>query len=325
MPPRALPLLALSLSVTGLVVDAARAAAAVPTVTLGQDVHGVDVLMPVVGAGSWLYNDSVAYDSYCKAFAAGYTFVDTAWGYGNERGVGAAIRDCWEGARDELFVMTKIPGGLNASATAAAHADNLAWLGLDYVDHLMTHFPADWAATPARSSPAARQEEWLALEDVYKRGEARSIGISHYCASHIDDVLAVATVPPSVNQVEYHVGSGDVDEVIAKCAASGIYFMSFSPLCGPCDTTPEDSLISGQLVTAIGAKYNVSGSQVALRWIVQQALEKPFMAGVIPKSDNPEHIAANADLFSFELSADDMATLSAATMPAAEPGDCDVP
>ena len=222
--------------------------------------------------------------------------------------------------------MTKIPGGLNASETAAAHADNLAWLGLDYVDHLMTHFPADWEATPARARPRRARRSGSALEEVHKAGEARSIGISHYCTSHIDDVLAVATVPPTVNQVEYHIGSGDdVDDVIAKCAASGIYFMSFSPLCGPCDTTPEDSLISGQLVSAIGAKYNVSGSQVALRWIVQQALERPFMAGVIPKSDNPEHIAANADLFSFELSADDMATLSAATMPAAEPGDCDVP
>ena len=78
-----------------MLVVAARAA--IPTVTLGKDVHGVDVLMPVAGAGSWLYNDSVAYDSYCKAFAAGYTFVDTAWGYGNERGVGARSRTAGRG------------------------------------------------------------------------------------------------------------------------------------------------------------------------------------------------------------------------------------
>ena len=99
--------------------------------------------------------------------------------------------------------MTKIPGGLNASEVAAAHADNMRWLNLTYVDHLMTHFPADWDVTPARSSKAARQEEWKALEAIYQAGEARSIGISHYCTQHIDDVLEIATVRPSVNQVEW--------------------------------------------------------------------------------------------------------------------------
>jgi len=209
----------------------------------------------------------------------------------------------------------------------------------------MTHFPADWDATPALSSPAARQEEWKALEAIYHAGEARSIGVSHYCPNHIDDVLEVATVRPSVNQVEYHIGSGDVDGVIDKCKEEGIHFMSFSALCGPCDVTPEDNLISGQLVTAIGAKcrarveriprrasrealsrYNVSGSQVSLRFVVQQALENPtYWGGVIPKSDNADHIAEDLDIFSFELSDDDMATLAAATLPAGTGGDCDVP
>ena len=124
--------------------DAMRASATdVPTVTLGQDVDGKDVIMPLVGAGTWQYNDTVAYDSVCKAFDAGYIFVDTAWGYGNEKGVGQAIQDCWLGkgkAREDLFVMTKIPGGLDTEGVQQAHADNMEWLQLDYVDHLMTHF-----------------------------------------------------------------------------------------------------------------------------------------------------------------------------------------
>ena len=77
----------------------------------------------------------------------------------------------------------------------------MAWLQLDYVDHLMTHFPADWSETPERSSPERRQEEWLALESIYNKGEARSIGISHYCTQHIDDIMEVATVNPSIDQV----------------------------------------------------------------------------------------------------------------------------
>merc|ERR1712070_866612 len=214
-----------------------------------------------------------------------------------------------------------IPGGLDHDETLAAHRENMDQLGLTYVDHLMTHFPADWSATPERANPARRQAEWMALEKIYKDGEARSIGVSHYCSNHIDDVLAVATV----KQVEYHVGSGDVDDVIEKCKKEGIHFMSFSPLCGPCDISdPKYSLITGDLVTSIGAKYGKSGSQVALRYIVQQALHTEHFGGVIPKSNNPAHLASNIDLFDFELSDEDMAALSAATEPAAEAGDCDV-
>ena len=123
----------------------ARAGTTIPAVTLGQDVSGKDVVMPLVGAGTWQYNSSVAYDSVCKSFDAGYTFVGTANGYGNEEGVGQAIQDCWLGkgkAREDLFVMTKIPGGLDIAGVQAAHDDNMKWLQLDYVDHLMTHFPA---------------------------------------------------------------------------------------------------------------------------------------------------------------------------------------
>jgi diketogulonate reductase-like aldo/keto reductase len=297
----------------------ASASAAVPTISLGTDIHGVDVLQPMVGAGTWQYNDTVSYQSVCAAFEAGYTFVDTANGYGNQKGVGAAIKDCWKGKREDLFVMTKIPGGLDHEETLAAHRENMDQLGLTYVDHLMTHFPADWGVTPERSTPERRQAEWKALEKIYNSGEARSIGVSHYCSNHIDDVLAVATVRPSVNQVEYHVGSQDIDHVIEKCKQEGIHFMSFSTLCGPCDITdPKYSLITGDLVTSIGAKYGKSGPQVSLKYSVQQGF------AVIPKSANPSHLASNIDLFDFELSDEDMAALSSATQPVASGGDCDV-
>jgi len=304
----------------------AGASAAIPTVSLGKDVHGVEVLKPLVGSGTLQYNDTIAYQSVCAAFEAGYTFVDTANGYGNQKGVGKAIKDCWKGKREDLFVMTKIPGGLDYDETLKAHRENMEQLGLDYVDHLMTHFPADWGATPERSNPARRQAEWRALEKTYNDGEARSIGVSHYCSNHIQDVLDVATIKPSVNQVEYHVGSQDIDQVIDKCKQEGIHFMSYSPLCGPCEISdPKDSLITGDLVTSIGSKYGKSGSQVALRYIVQQALANPdYFGGVIPKSNNPAHLASNIDLFDFELSDDDMVALGAATEPPAEAGDCDV-
>jgi 2,5-diketo-D-gluconate reductase A len=291
---------------------------AIPTITIGFDVHGDPVDMPLVGAGTWQYNDTMAYQSLCAAFSVGYNFVDTAFGYHNEDGVGKAIRDCWEKPREELFVMTKIPGGLNTQQVYAAHKQNLMQLGLDYVDHLMVHFPADW--NEEHASPELRQEGWLSLEKIYKSGEARSIGISHYCRQHIHDIIDVATVLPSINQVEYHVGSQDIDNVRETCKVYGITFMSFSPLCGPCKYEAEDSLINGNLVTEIASHYkDVSGSQVALRYIAQQGIP------VIPKSHSKEHLASNFDIFGFELSDEDMQQLAAATQPAAEGGDCDVP
>jgi len=289
----------------------------IPTQEIAPGVH-----MPLVGAGTWQYNDSVVIGSLCDSFAAGYTFVDTAWGYGNQRGVGAAIADCWEGTREELFITTKIPGGLNTTEVMQYHEQNLEWLGVDYVDLLLTHFPCDWAETPERCNKARRQEQWYAMEALVDAKTTRSIGVSHYCKSHIDDVQEIATVPIALNQVEYHIGSGDIDDVIEYCADNEIYFQSFSPLCGPCTYNASDSLVSGDQVTAIGAAHNVSGAQVSLKFVVQQAQAGKYMAGVIPKSDNPAHIAANIDLFSFNLTSDEMDQLTATTVPPAEEGDC---
>jgi len=306
----------------------------IPSITIGVDVAGEDVNLPLLGAGTWQYNDTIAYESVCKAFRQGYTFVDTASNYKNQKGVGRAIKDCWTRDRKDLFVMTKIPGGLGSAEALSAAQENLEDLQLEYVDHLMTHFPADFDVTPSRSSREARQEEWLVLESIYYDGKARSIGMSHYCPSHIDDVLDIASVQPAINQVEYHVGSGDVDHVIEKCKETGITFMSFSPLCGPCEYAPEDSLVHGKIVSEIAENYaNVSGSQVALRFIVQQALSekssrtdnRSYIGGVIPKSNNVDHIRSNMDIFSFQLNQEDMEKLRNTQRPAGEGGDCEVP
>jgi len=300
-----------------LLITKAASSSSVPHKFIGEDIHGTPVNLPLLGTGTWQFNNTIAYESVCQSFHAGYNFVDTAYGYGNQKGVGLAIRDCWQKPREELFVMTKVPGGLNASQVHAIHRKNLAELGLEYVDHLMTHFPADWREEVA--SPENRREEWSALEEIYYRGEARSIGVSHYCESHLLDILKVATVMPSINQVEYHIGSRDVDNVIQACETLGITFMSFSPLCGPCKYEEEDSLVDGKLVTDIASHHpNVTGSQVALRYIIQQGIP------VIPKSNSRNHIDSNLDIFSFELSLDDMDQLAGATKPSAERGDCNV-
>jgi aryl-alcohol dehydrogenase-like predicted oxidoreductase len=141
----------------------------IPTKYIGDDVHGWPVHLPLLGAGTWQYNDTMAYESLCKAFGEGVTLVDTAFGYGNEKGVHAAIVDCFDivrRPRSDLFVLTKVPGGLSFEETMGAHHQNLFQLQLDYVDHLMLHFPADWEENHA--SPVQRQEQWAALEEIYR-------------------------------------------------------------------------------------------------------------------------------------------------------------
>jgi len=276
--------------------------------------------MPLVGLGTWQYNSSVAEKAVTEALKIGNRHIDTALGYGNQVGVGSALKKS-KLARRDYFVTSKIPGGLNTSATEAALQQVLQQLGLDYVDLLLVHFPASWAGAGGAET---RKEEWLALEKWAKAGKARAIGVSHYCKSHIEDILSVATLPIALNQVMYHVGMGMSPNLGSDfkdyCQSVGIVYMSFSTLCGPCGKDKLE-LISGPLVTEIGKAHNVSGPQVALRWAVQQGIP------VVPKSSNPAHLKEDFDLFSFSLSQSEMAMLTSATSPAtgaADSGDCEV-
>lgn len=258
--------------------------------------------------------------------------VDTALVYGNQKGVGRALKDS-KRARESYFLTTKIPGGLNASATQSSLDQDLAELQVDYVDLMLVHYPCTMDAKQA-GGKASRQAMWRVMEQFVKAGKARAIGVSHYCKRHLQDVLDIATVPVSVNQVQFHVGMGHAgpdatdNEQFAK--DHGITYQSFSPLCGPCTDAagnPDRSLITGPLVVGIGRKYNKSGAQVSLRWQVQQGIP------VIPKTDAVAHLQQNIDIFDWELDADDMARLSAATAPAvagvgtgvnATSGDCTI-
>jgi len=298
----------------------------IPARKIGVDVHGRDVMMPLGGVGTWMYNDTAAEAEVLSALSFGARLIDTANMYGNQVGVKSAIAKS-SVALSELFISTKVPGGLNTSATIAAHEDNLKQLGTESVDLLLTHFPCGFPTSPTGApvncNKASRQATWKGLESLYKAGKARAIGVSHYCQKHIEDVLEIATVPIAVNQEEWHVGMGtDPQGLVSFCKKHGISYQSFSPLCGPCAPKDHMELITGKMVTDIGKAHNVSGVQVSLKWLVQQG------SPVVPKSSNPAHLHQDLDLFSFDLTEDEMAQLSAATSPAsAEPvsGDCQLP
>lgn len=309
----------------------------VPTRHLGFDVNGESVDVPLVGEGSWLYNSTIAKLAVKTAFTlkpTPFRHIDTAYDYFNSDGIGEALTEL-NLKRESFFVTTKIEGGLSMEDTIKEHAVNLKNLSLSYVDLLLVHFPCD--LTTHTGGTAGRQAQWRALEAQYMEGKARAIGVSHFCERHMEDIYSMPpVVKPMVNQVQFHVGMGTAginatDLTFEYCKKHGLVYQSFSPLCGPCcmgqpdNCTMNRELLTGDLVTSIGAKYNKTGAQVSLRWQVQQHIP------VIPKSGNPVHLAQNIDLFSWELSEDDMHTLTSATSPPVGgvdgkiSGDCGLP
>lgn len=179
----------------------AVAPAKVPTIEIAP---GVD--MPLVGIGTWQYDSMTAASEVTNALRLGYRHIDTAIGYKNQLGVGHAIHTGIEGLgipRKQMFVVSKIPGGLNQSAATEQLELSVSQLFPEaesaYVDLMLIHFPATWGGVGGK---AMRQEEWRAMEAFAKAGKARAIGISHYCKRHLNDILEIATIKPAVNQVQ---------------------------------------------------------------------------------------------------------------------------
>jgi len=224
-------------------------------------------------------------------------------------GVGMAIQNR---SRDSFFLISKV-GGLDAVSVPSQEYSgikktldsSMESLGVEYVDVMLLHFPP---LEVIGSRCKAMQEQWRAMEEFYKAGRARAIGVSNYCQSEIECILQKAEVTPAVNQVQYHVGMGEDPRGLKSYLDSkGIVMQAYSPLGGNAE------LISGDLVTSIGQKYNKTGAQVSLRFIAEQQL--PFNT----VSTNPKHLQQDLDVFSFKFGSEDLDTLKAATSPAGEP------
>ena len=285
---------------------AALAVGKLPTLTIGHDVQGRPVEMPLVGFLATNETETAS------ALAVGHRLIDTALTYDNQAAIARAIAAVGV-KRDELFISTKVPGGLGSAGTISAHEQNLRQLNMTGVGLLLTHFPCGFPTSPGgplvNCSKAARQSTWRGLETLYKAGKARAIGVAHFCQRHIKDILEIATVPIAVAREEWHVGmSPDPFGLVSFCRDRGISFQSSSPLCGNCGAERKE-LITGPLVQRIGRAHNVTGAQVALRWLVQSG------SPVTPASANPKHLREDLELFNFTLSDAEMAQLNLATSP----------
>jgi len=248
--------------------------------------------IPQVGAGTWPLDDAEAAEVVATAIEVGYRHLDTATRYGNETGVGEGIRRSGI-AREELFVTTKLDGEFQGSDRAIGGLRAaLDRLQLDYVDLLLIHWPV-----PARDEYVST---WRTFEKLHAEGLARAIGVSNFKPAHLDRLAAETSVVPAVNQIQISPAIERLEQR-AYDDAHGIVTQSWSPLGGG---SGARSLLAEPVLVDIAARLERTPAQVVVRWHVQNGLV------VIPKSSDRDRLAQNLDVFSFELSAEDLASIA---------------
>jgi len=244
------------------------------------------VLIPRLGLGVYQSAQGKETESaVAYALEIGYRLIDTASAYGNEADVGRAVK--FSGiSRADLFITTKVwNSDQGYENTLNAFDDSLAKLDMDYVDLYLIHWPAT----------ATRLETWRALEQIYRQGRCRAIGISNFLVEHIKELLSEYKVVPVVNQVEFSPFLYQ-KKLFDFCERKGIKLEAYSPL-------TQGKKLSNRTVVRIGKKYGKSPAQVLIRWAMQHGLI------VIPKSVHRSRVKENFEVFDFEIAHEDMADL----------------
>jgi len=246
-----------------------------------------DVAIPQLGFGVFRVDDGgdVA-AAVTAALDAGYRHIDTAAIYRNEDGVGRAIAAS-DIDRSDIFVTTKLWNSDQGYDSALAAVDaSLAKLGLDYVDLYLVHWP----------KPEHMRDTWRAMEEIKASGKTRAIGVSNFLPEHLDQLREHAVVDPSINQIEFHPHLQS-PSLVDYCDENGIVVQAWSPL-------KAGQIIDDAQLTTIADSHGVTVAQVVLRWLIQRGIV------AIPKSVTPSRIASNAELYGFELSDAEMATIN---------------
>lgn len=261
------------------------------TVTLS---NGVKV--PMLGLGTWFIDDSKAAEAVKQAAEIGYRHFDTAQAYGNERGVGEGIRTCGID-RDKLFVTSKVAAEHKTYGEAMAGINRtLELMELDYLDMMIIHSPQPWDKVNQSEDRYAEgnREAWKALEDAYKDGKIRAIGVSNFQIGDIENLLETAEIPPMVNQILLHI-SNTPAELVEYCQNKNIAVEAYSPIA-------HGEILNQPEIKAIAEKYKVTVPQLCIRYTLQLG------AISLPKTANPEHMKSNA-MVDFEISEADMEAL----------------
>ena len=253
--------------------------------------NGVE--MPILGFGVYQMNDPEECErSVYDALQAGYRLIDTAAAYQNEEAVGSAIRRSGV-PREELFITTKLwiqDAGYESAGEAFGRS--LKRLGLDYLDLYLIHQPFGDV-----------YGSWRAMEELYREGRARAIGVSNFHPDRVMDFIVHNKVVPAVNQIETHPFHQQV-ETQRFLQEQGVQIESWGPF-----AEGRNNLFGNELLLSVGGKYGKSVAQVVLRWLIQRGVV------VIPKSVRRERIVENFDVFDFELSDEEMRRITSLAHP----------
>lgn len=257
----------------------------VPKITLNNG-----IVMPQFGLGVWQAQEGGEVELAVKtALEHGYRLIDTAAIYGNEVGVGMAIKGSGI-PRDELFVTTKLWNDQQGyDSTLKAFDESLQKLGTGYIDLYLIHWPMP------RTGKFI--ESWQAMEKLYNDKRVRAIGVSNFKPTHLRELLKVAKVVPSLNQIELH-PKLQQHETREFCDQQGIKVESYSPI------MRGGELLNDPVLAGLADKHQKTPAQIVLRWHIQNGLI------VIPKSVTPARIQENIDIFDFALDDEDMAAIA---------------
>lgn len=252
------------------------------TVTLNNG-----VVMPQIGYGVYQVDPAECERCVSDALSVGYRMIDTAQAYHNEEGVGAAVKKSGI-ARKEIFLVSKVWISNYGYEKAKASIDeSLRKLGTDYIDLMLLHQPF-----------CDRYGAYRALEDAYKEGKLRAIGVSNFYPDHFIDLASNIEIVPAVNQVETHVFDQQT-KAQEYMKEYGTHMMAWAPL-----AEGRNNFFSNPVLEAIGKKYGKSVAQVALRWLTQREVI------IIPKSTHIERMEQNLDILDFTLSDEDMSAIA---------------
>jgi len=249
------------------------------------------VRIPALGFGTWqIPNGKIAYDAVSFALKNGYSHIDTARAYGNEESVGNAVRNSGI-ERSEIFVTSKLPAEIKTYEGALESFDKtMENLNIDYLDLYLIHAPWPWTKI-GEDFTKENIATWKAMEEIYKGGRCRAIGVSNFNVSDLTAIIKNCEIKPMVNQIKFFIGNTQED-VTQFCQQNNILVEGYSPLA-------TGAILDNDAVKSIAQKYNTTLPKICIRYVLQKG------ALPLPKSTHPERILQNADI-DFEITEEDM-------------------